>query len=175
MAATAARPSSAGEIFHLALADAVLAGAGAVHGERALDQALDEGLGARELVGVAMSTSRVRWKLPSPTWPTIGAMSRLAAMSRWVSRDAFGQPRDRHADIGGKGLRARPQAACRPIGVVPRLPEPGALLGLVAQSNGPPPSSRAISPNRSDCSATPASLPWNSTNSIGGSGSVSLE
>ena len=32
-----------------------------------------------------MSTSSVRWKLPSPTWPTIGAISLLSAMSRWVS------------------------------------------------------------------------------------------
>ena len=32
-----------------------------------------------------MSISSVRWKLPSPTWPTIGAISLLSAMSRWVS------------------------------------------------------------------------------------------
>ena len=37
-------------------------------------------------------------------------------------RDALAQSRDRHAHIGGKGLRPWPQAASRPIGVVPRLP-----------------------------------------------------
>ena len=44
--------------------------------------------------------------------------------------DAFGQPRDRHADVGGEGRRARPQMASGPITVVARLPEPAAVLRL---------------------------------------------
>ena len=45
IAASAGRPCSASEILHLALADAVLAGAGAVHRQRPLDQPLAERLG----------------------------------------------------------------------------------------------------------------------------------
>ena len=46
------------QVFHLALPDAVLAGAGSLHGERALDQALDEGLARRRpRRGSSMSTS----------------------------------------------------------------------------------------------------------------------
>ena len=44
MAASAGRAMLGREIFHLALPDAVLAGAGAVHGQRALDQPLVERL-----------------------------------------------------------------------------------------------------------------------------------
>ncbi len=43
--------------------------------------------------------------------------------------DAVGQPRDRHADIGRHHAGARPQRLHRPIGVVPRLPQFGAVLG----------------------------------------------
>src|SRR5262249_61234642 len=39
-------------IFHLALADAVLAGAGAVHGESALVEAFNESANARDLLGI---------------------------------------------------------------------------------------------------------------------------
>ena len=48
--------------------------------------------------------------------------------------DAFGEPRDRHADVGRERLRAGPQRACGPIGVVARLPEPGAVLRLASPS-----------------------------------------
>ena len=43
--------------------------------------------------------------------------------------DAIGKPRDRHADVGCKHARAGPQCLDRPIGVMPRLPELGAVLG----------------------------------------------
>ena len=43
--------------------------------------------------------------------------------------DAFGEPRNRHADIGRQRLYARPQPLRRPIGVMPRLPQPRAVLG----------------------------------------------
>lgn len=47
--------------------------------------------------------------------------------------------------------------------------------GRVVHSNAPPPHSLATSPNVCDCAATSASLPWNSSNSSGVSGSDSLE
>ena len=36
--------------------------------------------------------------------------------------DALRKPRNRHADIGGKGLRAGAQRPAGPIGIMPRLP-----------------------------------------------------
>ena len=42
--------------------------------------------------------------------------------------DAFGQPRNRHADVCREGARARPHGVDRPIGVMPRLPQLRALL-----------------------------------------------
>src|ERR1700719_202812 len=42
--------------------------------------------------------------------------------------DAFGQPRYRHADIGGDNLRARPQRLARQRGVMASLPQTGAIL-----------------------------------------------
>src|SRR5262245_38939241 len=40
------------QIFHLALADAVFAGAGAVHGKSALGEAIEKGADARDLIRV---------------------------------------------------------------------------------------------------------------------------
>ena len=71
--------------------------------------------------------------------------------------DAFGEPRDRHADIG-RGQPFGPQRQRGIIRVVPRLPEFGALLG-VAQRKPVPPCSVAISFTISTCSATPAAVP----------------
>ena len=103
------------KIFHLALADAVLAGAGAVHGERALDQPLQKRLGAlRPRSASSRSISSDMWKLPSPTWPTIGATRPLSSISRWDFVDAFGKPRDRHADIGRERAWRRAAAPSPP-------------------------------------------------------------
>jgi hypothetical protein len=63
------------EVFLLALPDAVLAGAGAAHRLRAFDQPMHEVLAARHLVGSSTSHNSEQWKLPSPTWPTIGDCS----------------------------------------------------------------------------------------------------
>ena len=115
------RSSAAGavlrfQVFHLLLADAVLARAGALHGERPLDQAVDEGLAcARLRPGRPCRRAAETWKLPSPTWPTMGAMRPVASMSRLVSVDAFGQPRDRHADVRRRLIcGAGPQALTPP-------------------------------------------------------------
>ena len=147
----------------------MLAGAGAVHGERALDQPLDEApWRARPRRHRPCRPAACRWKLPSPTWPTIGATRRLAAMSRWVSvthsasREIGTQTSVATALAPGRSARAGP------IGVVARLPEPGAILG----PRRPVERAAAELLRRSrrsarDCSATPASVPWNSTNSIG--------
>ena len=57
-----------------------------------------------------MSTSGLTWKLPSPTWPTIGAIRPLLGDVALRLLDAIGEARDRHADVGGERPRAGPQA-----------------------------------------------------------------
>ena len=79
--------------------------------------------------GLSMSTKGCRWKLPSPTCPTIGATSPSPRCPLRLG-DAFRQAGDRNADIGGDGLRAGAQAPRSPIAVVTRLPEGAALLRL---------------------------------------------
>ena len=136
MRSSASAPCSALRYRDLLLADAVLAGAGAAHGDRAQRQPLAErfapSISSRELMSISGET----WKLPSPTWPTIGAMRPSSAMSRLRLLDAIGQPRNRHADVGGEASRARPQGRARPIGVVARLPELVRSSGLVVQAKG---------------------------------------
>src|SRR3974377_37146 len=74
------------EIPHLALADAVLAGAGAVHRQRSLDQAFEERLHPRLLVGVAeIDAEGAGEKVPPRTGRRRGAPSRFSAISRCVS------------------------------------------------------------------------------------------
>ena len=177
MASSAGSAVLGREILHLALADAVLAGAGAVHGERALDQPLDEGLGAlRPPSASSMSTSSVRWKLPSPTWPTIGATSLLSAMSRWVSvTHSASREIGTQTSVGiilapGRSVKLDSAAswrACqsrvRSSGLRGPFERPAAeLRGDLAE---PLATARRRSP----------SVPWNSRNSIGVSGSASLE
>ena len=104
-----------------------------------------------------MSTSSPTWKLPSPTWPTIGAESLLVGNVALGLGHAFGEPRNRNADVGRQRLRRRGEARAAPNR---RRAAPATAAcdprPCVAQSNGPPPNSRAISPKRCDCSATPA-------------------
>ena len=53
---------------------------------RARVQPRDELLGQLDLPGiVVLSISTSTWKLPSPTWPTIGAIRPISAMSASVS------------------------------------------------------------------------------------------
>ena len=141
------------EILHLLLTNAVLARAGALHGERPLHQPLEESLDLATSPASSMSTIGWTWKLPSPTWPTMGAIRPIASMSLLRLGDALGEPRDRHAHVGGDGLGSRPQEAGSPIGVMARLPQAGAVL----RSWSPIRRDRrrirpAISPNRSACS-----------------------
>jgi hypothetical protein len=92
-----------------------------------------------------------RWKLPSPTWPTIGAI-RPSRRCPSASRHAIGQPRDRHADVGGERRASRACSLGRPVGVVARLPQPRALLGPAS----PRRSRRRRAPRRSPAPSRPA-------------------
>ena len=116
----------------------------------------------------SMSTSSVTWKLPSPTWPTIGATSLLLGDVALGLGDAFGEPRDRHADIGRDDLARR--AAARQADSRRRAAP--ARAGCAPPAWWSIRTARRRTRRRSrrsarDCSATPASVPWNSRNSIG--------
>ena len=73
---------------------------------------------------------KFRWKLPSPAWPTSGAIERgclpgracvstMHSASREIGTQTSVDPR----------LAAGPQRQRGVVGVVPRLPQPGAILG----------------------------------------------
>ena len=71
-----------------------------------------------------------RWKLPSPTWPKSGMAARRARCPWRFLGHAFGEARDRHADVGRKRARPRLELQAGEVGVVPRFPELGTLLLL---------------------------------------------
>src|SRR5262245_59257242 len=94
------------KIFHLALPDAMLARARALHGECAVHQAFAQRLCARRLLGVAQVDQQREMEIAVADMaenrrhqPALGNV----ALRR---RDAFGEPRDRHAHVGGDRLGA---------------------------------------------------------------------
>src|SRR5438552_4499322 len=118
----------------LALADAVLAGAGAFHGNRAHVEPGDEFFGERDFLRIVDVHQHQHMEI---------AVAGMADDRRDQAHfgdvglgfgDAFGEPRNRHADIGRKPLGAGTQRQRRPVGVVPRLPELRPLL----RDAGPP-------------------------------------
>src|SRR5258708_29049251 len=116
------------EILHLALADAVLAGAGAVHADGPKIEPSDEFAGTLDLAGIlhvdhdrqmeiaVADMTEDRRNQPGPR----DILHGLA--------DAIGQARDRHADVGRDVLGAGPEGEGGEVAVMPRLPEPAALL-----------------------------------------------
>ena len=147
-------PCSRARYFILPCADAVLAGAGAVHGDGAQRSAgrstRRRGRPRRRPFG---STRIVRWKLPSPTWPTIGATRPVAAISAAVSVTHSASREIGTQTSVATTLAPGPQHLRRPVGVVPGLPEARALLRLRAPTRI---RRRRIpwrsSPNCADCS-----------------------
>src|SRR5215472_11204641 len=117
------------QVLHLALADAVLAGAGAIHGERALDQPFQQTFGARNFVGVGEVDHQRQMKI------TVADMAENRRDEPAVLdialglAHAVGEPRNRHTHIGGDRLRAGPQRARRPVCIMARLPQPRTVLG----------------------------------------------
>ena len=85
--------------------------------------------------------------------------------------DAFGEPRNRHADVGRASLRAGPQRQRRRVArrAAPATAASAPPAGSPSR-NSPPPLSRAIA-----CTASrparrrAACVPWNSKNSVGAS------
>ena len=111
--------------FHLALADAVLAGAGAVHGERPLHQALRHAWRG-DLVGLAGSTMK-QMEIAVADMADDGRQRRLAAMSPWVSA-----MHSASREIGTQTSVAHParpaERQCTESAIVARLPQLRAVL-----------------------------------------------
>ena len=86
--------------IHLVQADAVLAGAGSVHGERALDDARVQPLGFLDLariIGIGKNRA-MEVAVADMAEDRRRQEARLEVGNRFV--DAVGQARDRHADVG---------------------------------------------------------------------------
>src|SRR5262249_18846852 len=118
------------ERAHLAEADAVLAGAGAFHGERAVDDALVE-LPRFFQIGFAVRPHQdPAVEVAVADVAEEGNGHRRAGYVLRGLDDALGEARDRHADVGRDGARPGPQLQAGEIRLVPRSPQAVALLGL---------------------------------------------
>src|SRR6266536_1875125 len=117
------------QIFLLALPDAVLTGAGAAHALRALDQAMHELLATRHLFSVVDVADQRAMEIAVADM-TDDRRQEIEPLQIVLGLgDAIGEPRNRHADIRCYHARAGTQRLHRPIGIVPGLPEFGAVLG----------------------------------------------
>ena len=108
------------QVFLLAGADAVLAGAGAAHGLGTLDEAGRKCLRFVGLVG-AEQALHMEVAVADVADHDSGKAERVEIGAG--GDDAFGEARDGHADIGDQDVRARPECAGGVVGVVAGLPE----------------------------------------------------
>ena len=115
-------------VLHLPVADAVLAGAGAAHRQRASHQLfvqpsrlVDFGgiVGVEQIHQMEIAVSRV---------PDQADRERRAAALLRSLDDALGQTRDRHADVGGPGSATGSKRKARVVRIVAGLPQPLAIL-----------------------------------------------
>src|SRR5215468_362831 len=96
-----------GEVFHLPLANPVLAGTGSFHGQRAIDQAVQQAVGTRDLVTVVHIDQQRQVEVAIADM-TEDRRDQVGLGDVALGRgDAFGEPRDRHAYVAGDRLRAR--------------------------------------------------------------------
>src|SRR3982074_1042705 len=117
------------EIGHLALADAVLAGTGAVHGDGAGRQSIGKCLHPFHLVGVVAVEHHGDMEIAVADM-THDRPEQAAAREIVLGRhDAIGEARNRHADVGWQHVGTRLEHHAGEGGVVPRLPEVRAFLG----------------------------------------------
>src|SRR3984957_10831556 len=132
------RPMLLFHVFPLLLPNPVFAGAGAAHGDGAMGKAGGEGVRGLDL-GLVLEIDE-RGYVEIAVADMADDRRDEAAALNVVERllDAIGQPRDRHAGVGGEWPRAGSQRQLRPIGVVTRLPELAAVLGLGGGSERAP-------------------------------------
>ena len=135
---SSADPISFREI-HLALPDAVLAGAGSVHGDGALGKPRNHLLGGPHLVRVIGIDEHTHMKIAVADMADDRRNELQPVEIGLGFHHAIGKPRDRHAGVGRKELDARPKAAR------PRNRRRGAPA---TTSAGPPRASRSGSRGR---------------------------
>ena len=149
------------EELNLAVADAVLSGAGAVHGDGAGDQALIERRGARDFVRIVRVEHHVDMEVAIADMADDRRQQPLLLDVLAGLGDALRQPRDRHADVGRPGARAGPERHVGVVRVMACLPQRRALLGAGSPSRSWRRRTRAaMAWTASACSLTPASVPW---------------
>ena len=129
MASSASGPKLGFQILLLALADAVLAGAGSAHGLGTLHQPMHEILAARHFVAVIHVAQQRAVEIAVADMADDRRHQVEALEILFGFGHAIGQPGNRHADIGRHHAGAGTQGLHRPIGIMARLPEPGAILG----------------------------------------------
>ena len=114
--------------------------------------------------------------MPSPTWPTIGASRPEASRSCLVSLMHGREVGDRDARVGGEALGSRVAAR-----VPTRRRRGGRARGRDVRSRRRPSRSRgrrapsAIASTSSACASVSCGVPWNSSSSVGATGSVEVE
>ena len=128
-----------GEIAHLALADAMLAGAGSFHAECPLDEPVEEALHLPALLVVGGVDERQNMEIAVADMAHDGGEQPYPINVLAGLADASGKGLDGHADIGRQHLGAGLQPTRCPISVVARLPELGPLLGPLCPLQLPSP------------------------------------
>ena len=143
---------------------------------RARPAARTDSLAALDLVGIVHVDQQGQMKIAVADVAEDRRDQPARAMSRWVAVTHSASREIGTQTSVANACGARPQRPARPIGVVARLPQPRAVLRLGR------PLERAAAELGGDLAETLATarrrrpaLPWNSTNSIGTSGRVSLE
>src|ERR1700722_15243352 len=125
-------------IFALLLADPVFPGAGAAHGDGAMGEAGGERVRGLDLRLVLHVDQRGHVKIAVADMADDRRDERALLDVVECLLDAIGEAGDRHAGVGGEWPRAGSQRQLRPIGVVTRLPELAAVLGLGGGSERAP-------------------------------------
>ena len=106
------------KVLHLALADTVLAGAGAIHGDGALSKTLKEGFDLRA-VSWFERRGGMEVAVTDMTHDRCNQATFLDVFLRL--QHALGQSRDRHANVGCQHFPPCPRRFHGPVGVVARF------------------------------------------------------
>ena len=108
----------------------MLAGAGALHPQRALDQALVELLRDLGLLGLGRVDQQHQMEVAVADMAEKRHRREIVLHVLHCLVHALGEARNRHADVGRHGARARPDLQAGEVSIVARLPELVPLLGL---------------------------------------------
>src|SRR3569623_827284 len=127
------RPQFGNKVFLLALTNAMLTGAGAVHAVRPLGEAMHDFVPAGQFVGIVdvAQHQAVEIAVADMADDRRDQLEVFDVLLRLGH--AIGKARDRHADIGRHRPRTGADRRRRPISIMTRLPQ----LGAVLRARGP--------------------------------------